>query len=63
VIGPDGAVVDRIPQFVPGILRASVVPRTGLTPYARTGNWPILSFAFVVLIGFAIARLRARQTT
>jgi apolipoprotein N-acyltransferase len=61
VIGPDGAVVGRIPQFVPGILRASVVPRTGLTPYARTGNWPILGFAFVVLIAFAVARIRARH--
>jgi apolipoprotein N-acyltransferase len=62
VIGPDGAIVDRIPQFVPGILRATVQPRTGLTPYARTGNWPILSFAFVTLVAFAIARMRARRT-
>ena len=61
VIGPDGAVLDRIPQFVPGILKSAVVPRTGLTPYARTGNWPILAFAFLVLIAFAIARLRARR--
>jgi len=61
VIGPDGAIVDRIPQFVPGILRATVQPRTGLTPYARTGNWPILSFAFVTLVAFAIARIRARR--
>jgi apolipoprotein N-acyltransferase len=61
VIGPDGAIVDRIPQFVPGILKATVVPRTGLTPYARTGNWPILSFAFLVLLVFAFARLRARR--
>ncbi len=61
VIGPDGAVVDRIPQFVPGILRATVVPRTGLTPYARSGNWPILSFAALVLIAFTITRLRARK--
>ncbi len=61
VIGPDGAVVDRIPQFVPGILKSTVVPRTGLTPYARTGNWPILGFAFLVLVAFAIGRLRARK--
>jgi apolipoprotein N-acyltransferase len=61
VIGPDGAVVDRIPQFVAGILKATVQPRTGLTPYARTGNWPILSFAFLTLVAFAIARIRARH--
>ncbi len=61
VIAPDGAVVNRIPQFTPGILRASVQPRTGLTPYARTGNWPILTAAFLLLIAFAIARLRTRK--
>ena len=57
----DGAVLDRIPQFVPGILKASVVPRTGLTPYARTGNGPILGFAFLTLVAFTIARLRTRN--
>ena len=61
VIGPDGAVVERIPQFAPGILKSTVIPRTGLTAYARTGNWPVLSFAFLVLIAFSIARLRARH--
>jgi apolipoprotein N-acyltransferase len=61
VIGPDGAVLDRIPQFVPGILKSTVVPRTGLTPYARTGNWPILGFAFLTLVAFTIARVRARH--
>jgi apolipoprotein N-acyltransferase len=60
VIGPDGAVVDRIPQFVPGVLKASVQPRTGLTPYARTGNRPILGFAFLALVAFAVVRIRAR---
>ena len=61
VIGPDGAVVARIPQFRPGILKYAVQPRAGLTPYARTGNWPILSLAFALLIAFAIARVRARH--
>jgi len=63
VIGPDGTVLDRIPQFQVGILKSRVQPRTGLTPYARTGNWPILGFAFLVLVAFAIARLRARIRT
>jgi apolipoprotein N-acyltransferase len=61
VIGPDGSVLDRIPQFQAGILKARVQPRSGLTPYARTGNLPILSFAFLTLIAFAAARLRARK--
>jgi apolipoprotein N-acyltransferase len=61
VIDPDGEVTSRIPQFKPGVLKATVEPRTGLTPYARTGNWPILSFAFLMLIAFTILRLRARH--
>ncbi len=60
VIGPDGAIVDRIPQFVPGILKATVQPRTGLTPYARTGNWPVLTLVLLLLVGFAVVRLRER---
>jgi apolipoprotein N-acyltransferase len=63
VIAPDGEVTARLPQFQPGVLRAEVTPRTGLTPYARTGNWPILSFAFLMLIAFTILRLRARHDT
>jgi apolipoprotein N-acyltransferase len=61
VIGPDGAVLVTIPQFKPGILKSTVEPRAGLTPYARTGNWPILSLSFLLLIAFAVARLRARN--
>ncbi len=60
VIAPDGRVAARIPQFQPGILKSRVVPRTGLTPYARTGNWPILSFAFAMLIVFTVLRLKNR---
>jgi apolipoprotein N-acyltransferase len=61
VIGPQGDVLRTIPQFRAGILKATVQPRSGLTPYARTGNWPILTVAFMFLIAFAIARLRTRN--
>ena len=62
VIGPDGKVTARIPQFEVGVLKSRVEPRTGLTPYARTGNWPILSLAFLLLIAFGVARIRERHS-
>lgn len=38
VIGPRGEVIARAPIRVPYVLRASVTPMTGMTPFARTGN-------------------------
>ena len=56
VIAPDGTVTARAPQFVPIVLKARVQPRTGLTPYARTGNWPVLAGCLLIAtlaIGYA----------
>jgi len=61
VIAPDGRVTARAPQFEPAVLKSTVQPRTGLTPYARTGNGPILSVCFLLMFVFVIARLRARK--
>ncbi len=63
VIAPDGRVTARAPQFKPAVLKSTVQPRTGLTPYARTGNWPVLSASFLLLVIFGIARLRAQRNT
>jgi apolipoprotein N-acyltransferase len=45
VIGPHGEVVARAPEFETYTLMSSVTPRSGLTPYARVGNWLVVILA------------------
>jgi apolipoprotein N-acyltransferase len=42
LIAHDGSLEGTLPQFQPGVLTGTVAPRTGLTPYARLGNAPVL---------------------
>ncbi len=45
IIGPHGEVVALAPEFQAYVLHSSVTPRSGLTPYARVGNWLIVLLA------------------
>jgi apolipoprotein N-acyltransferase len=58
IIGPDGKVAAQAAQFVPETLRGSVRPFKGLTPYARTGNWPVLCACLGLLVAAAWASRR-----
>ncbi|HZZ94005.1 MAG TPA: apolipoprotein N-acyltransferase [Usitatibacter sp.] len=58
-IGPDGHVESRLPTFTRGTLIASIEPREGMTPYARTRNLPALWAAAAILLLCAAARRRA----
>ncbi len=53
-----GRISERIPQNQQGVLDVTVTPRTGLTPYARTGNYPmaIISLLFIVLFWVQVRR-------
>ncbi|MBV9622082.1 MAG: apolipoprotein N-acyltransferase [Gammaproteobacteria bacterium] len=49
VIGPHGEVIARAAPFIATTLRSQLVPMRGLTPYARVGNWPVVSLMALVL--------------
>jgi apolipoprotein N-acyltransferase len=59
-IDPEGKIVARLAQFQEDVLRADVQPMTGLTPYARLGNYPVVIGCFLML---AIAVWRRRRGT
>jgi len=49
VIGPHGEVIARAPEFKPVALVSKIVPYGGMTPYARVGNWLVVSLATLAL--------------
>jgi apolipoprotein N-acyltransferase len=57
VIDAHGRVVDELPQFRVGVLKAAVRGYTGATPYARAGNWLVVILAIATL---AAAQASAR---
>ena len=58
-INPEGKIVARLTQFQEGVLRTSVQPMTGLTLYARLGNYPVVVGCLLLL---AMAAWRRRMS-
>ena len=42
IIGPQGEIIKRSPLFEQHVLRGEVKPLSGMTPYARLGDWAIM---------------------
>lgn len=64
VVDERGRLQSVAPQFAVYALHDRVQPMQGLTPYARFGNWPVISAVFVMLIGAALlAHRRAAKNT
>jgi len=60
VIDAHGRVVDELPQFEAGVLKATVRGYTGATPYARWGNYPVVVAALVLLAAQWLASRRKK---
>lgn len=57
-INARGEIETQLSRFIPGVLDGVVVPRHGLTPFARWQDTPILALCLVIAIS---AGLRARR--
>ncbi len=57
VLSPHGGIVATAPEYQRALLRASVIPRTGDTPWLLVGHWPTI-LACVMLMGVAVWRRR-----
>jgi apolipoprotein N-acyltransferase len=56
----DGGMIGELPAYQLGALTVTVQGRSGLTPYARSGNWPIAALAVLILL--AAALLASKRT-
>ena len=60
VIDAHGRLSATAPEYEANVMRAKLQPRVGLTPYARTGNWPAVCMALVFACVGAYFRRRRR---
>jgi apolipoprotein N-acyltransferase len=59
VVDPRGRVLATVPQFDAAVLRQTVHGYTGATPYARVGNYAVLTLIVLVLAASYAAKRRS----
>ena len=50
IVNPNGVIINKSVQFQDDTVRATIRPYEGTTPYARWGNWAIVSIILLCLI-------------
>ncbi|MCE3045006.1 apolipoprotein N-acyltransferase [Legionella sp. 16cNR16C] len=61
VINTRGDIVTSLPAFDAGLLRASIYPATGSTPWVLLGDWPILILSFGIFLWAMISGFPKKQ--
>ncbi|HET7809802.1 MAG TPA: apolipoprotein N-acyltransferase [Steroidobacteraceae bacterium] len=62
IIGARGELLVTAPEYEANVMRGELQPRTGLTPYARVGNWPVVSVALVFGLAGAYSGRRRKAS-
>lgn len=63
IVNARGEVQATLPRFKAAVLTGSVQPRSGLTPYARVGNWPVvLACLLSALVAIGLRRVRRAES-
>jgi apolipoprotein N-acyltransferase len=60
-IDRDGTVLARLPQYAEGRLEIAVQGYSGVTPYMRFGDWPIVALSLGLLAAAAIVAWRRQR--
>lgn len=60
VIDHRGKVTSQLDQFTEGVLRATIVPQIGQSPYTKFSSWPVVIFSLSILVLIIINRLRIK---
>lgn len=60
IIDPEGSIVNKSVQFQDDAVRATIRPHSGITLYARWGNWGIICIVTGCLIGLYAIRFLTR---
>jgi apolipoprotein N-acyltransferase len=63
IIRPDGKLQGYSPAFQMHLLKGEIQPLTGMTPYARVGNWAVVLLALSMLSAGLLFRIRAEKLT
>ncbi|MDX9885850.1 apolipoprotein N-acyltransferase [Thauera sp.] len=58
LVQPDGSVTGVLAEFERGVLRVEAQGYSGLTPYARWGDWLALGLALLILMAVFLRRVR-----
>lgn len=61
LIDPRGKISATVPQFQQAVLRGSVLPMQGLTPYLRWQSWPLIVLCLLCLLPAVLQRKRLQR--